>query len=269
MQEIGIEELKSIELNMLIFIDKTCKESNLRYFLCGGTLLGAVRHHGFIPWDDDIDIFMPRPDYERLIELIKDSERYKLLENTDKDYYYNFGKLVDKHTAMIERGNESINGMGVYIDIFPLDGMPNNEGERAKHFEKLDKIRRRITSFSVGKPHFRKNLGILLVNWFYYITNKTTSIQVEQKKYIELAKQYSYDSSEFVYATGGAYKKKDIFPRAWLSAGTELTFESVKFQVPTEYDKYLKQLYGNYMELPPVEKRVSHHHFVAHYIDKK
>ena len=268
MQEIGIEELKSIELNMLVFIDKICKESNLRYFLCGGTLLGAVRHHGFIPWDDDIDIFMPRPDYERFIELIKDSEEYKLLANTDKDYYYNFGKLVDKRTAMIERGNESISGMGVYIDIFPLDGMPNNEDEAVKHIEKIDRIRHRITSFSIGKPHFRKNIGILLVNWFYYITNKMTSIQAEQKKYIELAKQYAYDSSEFVYATGGAYKKKDIFPRAWLSEGAELMFEGVKFRVPTEYDKYLKRLYGDYMELPPVEKRVSHHHFVAHYINK-
>lgn len=269
MREIDVSELKSIELEMLKFIDEVCKREGLRYFLCGGTLLGAVRHQGFIPWDDDIDIFMPRIDYEKLIDLTKNSKVYRLLSEVDEGYYYNFAKLVDTRTTMTEEECEPIKNFGVYIDVFPLDGMPNNETERMRHFKELDKRRRRITSFSKGKPHFRKNLLALFYSWFYYITNKVTDVMTEQKKYINIAKQYAYDDSVYVYATGGAYKKRDIFPRAWLSTGTELTFEGVKFQVPTEYDKYLKQVYGSYMELPPVEKRVSHHHFVAHYVDKK
>ena len=268
MRDISVDELKSIELEMLKFIDEVCKKEGLRYFLCGGTLLGAVRHQGFIPWDDDIDIFMPRLDYEKLIELTKNSKEYRLLSEVDDGYYYNFGKLVDTRTTMIEEECEQIRNFGVYIDIFPLDGMPNDEKECMRHFKKLDKRRHRITSFSKGKPRIRKNIFALFYNWYYYITNKFTGIKKEQEKYINIAKQYAYDDSVYVYATGGAFKEKDIFPRAWLSNGTELIFEGIKFQAPIKYDKYLRQLYGDYMELPPVEKRISHHHFVAHYTDK-
>ena len=100
MRKISTENLKKIELEMLIYLDQLCKKENLRYYICGGTLLGAVRHKGFIPWDDDIDVVMPRPDYQKLIDQWKDDERYRLLSERDRGYYYNFAQLVDKRTSI-------------------------------------------------------------------------------------------------------------------------------------------------------------------------
>lgn len=267
MRGISVDELKSVELEMLKFIDKVCKKEGLRYFLCGGTLLGAVRHQGFIPWDDDIDIFMPRPDYEKLIELTKDSKEYRLLSEVDDGYYYNFGKLVDKRTLLVEQQVNPIDGMGIYIDIFPVDGMPETPTECDTHFRELDKIRNKINGFSQEKPILRKNLIAYLNSWNLYIGNKKRNLSKEQSEYKVLALQYAYDDSSNVYATGGSYKKKDIFPKEWLSDGTELEFEGKKFCAPSQYDKYLKQLYGDYMKLPPKEKQITHHMFKAYWKD--
>lgn len=265
MRDISIDELKSIELEMLKFIDEVCKKEGLRYFLCGGTLLGAVRHHGFIPWDDDIDIFMPRPDYEKIIELTKDSKKYRLLSEVDDGYYYNFGKLVDKRTLLIEQQVNPIDSMGIYIDIFPVDGMPESEAECDVHFEKLDGIRNKINGFSQERPHVRKNLLAYIRSWNLYIGNKKRSLSKEQINYKREALLYEYDNSKNVFVTGGAYKKRDVFPKMWISEGTYLEFEGEKFCVPTQYDKYLKQLYGDYMKLPPKEKQVTHHMFKAYW----
>lgn len=267
MKEIGLDELKKIELDMLVFIDQFCRDNSLRYYLCGGTLLGAVRHKGFIPWDDDIDIFMPRPDYEKAIVLLKDSKKYHLMSSSDTGYYYNWGKLVDRRTILNEQGIESIDDMGVYIDIFPLDGMPCSKEECEDHFKLLDRQRKIVASFSIGRPHFRKNLYCYFSNWIQYIVNKDRDVCSEQKKYLDLAMRYAYDESENVYATGGAYKEKDIFPQNWVSDGISLEFEGRNFKVPLEYDKYLKQLYGDYMILPPKEKQISHHKFKAYWKD--
>ena len=265
MRGISVDELKSVEFEMLKFIDKVCKKEGLRYFLCGGTLLGAVRHQGFIPWDDDIDIFMPRPDYEKLIKLTKESEVYRLLSEVDDGYYYNFGKLVDKRTLLVEQQVNPIDGMGIYIDIFPVDGMPESVSECDLHFKKLDEIRRKINGFSQERPHIRKNLLAYLKSWNIYISNKKKSLSKEQADYKNAALLYEYDDSKNVFVTGGAYKKKDIFPKTWLSDGTYLEFEGKKFCVPAQYDKYLKQLYGDYMKLPPKEKQVTHHLFNAYW----
>ena len=265
MRSVSVDELKSIELEMLKFIDEVCKKEGLRYFLCGGTLLGAVRHHGFIPWDDDIDIFMPRPDYEKLIELTKDSKEYRLLSEVDDGYYYNFGKLVDKRTLLIEQQVNPIDSMGIYIDIFPVDGMPESAAECDVHFEKLDGLRNKINGFSQERPHVRKNLLAYIRSWNLYIGNKKRSLSKEQINYKREALLYEYDNSKNVFVTGGAYKKRDVFPKMWISEGTYLEFEGKKFCVPTQYDKYLKQLYGDYMKLPPKEKQVTHHMFKAYW----
>ena len=267
MREISIAELKKVELEMLEYIDEICKKEGLRYYLCGGTLLGAVRHQGFIPWDDDIDIFMPRPDYEKMICSVRNSPIYKILSDKDKGYYYNFGKMVDTRTVLIEHHVNRIDGMGVFIDIFPVDGMPENAVEFDSQFEKLDKIRSRINGFSQEKPRFRKNLFAYLNSWNLYVSNNRKNLPKEQAAYKILASQYPYDDSSNVYATGGSYKKKDIFPKEWLSDGIELEFEGRKFCAPSQYDKYLKQLYGDYMKLPPKEKQITHHMFKAYWKD--
>ncbi len=266
MKEICLEELKKIELDILVYIDQVCKKNNLRYFLCGGTLLGAIRHKGFIPWDDDIDICMPRPDYDRLIAILEHTDnKYKILFPEQEKYYYNFSKIVDSETKLYEYNYQPIDNMGVYVDVFPLEGIPMGDAACEEHFNKLNKLRKRINSFSMLKPKIRKNLIEYVKSVNLYKKNKKSSLSKFQKEYEQLAKQYDYDDSECVYATGGAYGKKDIFLKELFANTVDVEFEGMKFSAPEDYNAYLKQLYGNYMQLPPIEKRISHHNFKATY----
>ena len=139
MQEIKtVEELQKIELEILKYIDKVCKENNLTYFLAYGTLIGAIRHKGFIPWDDDVDIQMPRDDYNKLCDILKEENgRYKLLDHKEGlGYIYPFAKVIDSNTRLIETGLTETVNMGVYIDIFPIDGTPNDFKKRKKYLKK-------------------------------------------------------------------------------------------------------------------------------------
>ena len=266
MRTIGLEEIKKIELDILKYIDQVCKEKNLRYFLCGGTLLGAIRHKGFIPWDDDIDIMMPRSDYDLFVKFLKNSSgKYRILTTEQKDYYYNFSKVVDSETLLNEYNYKPIDDMGVYVDVFPLEGMPLDIEERVKHFNKLHKLRKRINSFSMLKPKLRRNLFAYLKRSYLYKKNQKLDLLKFQREYENLAKHYNYDESEYVYASGGAYGKKDIFLRELFLNSIEIEFEGTTFIVPQCYDEYLKQLYGDYMQLPPIEKRISNHNYEAKY----
>ena len=264
MKEIAIEEIKRIELDMLRFLDRVCQENRLRYYLCGGTLLGAVRHKGFIPWDDDIDVLMPRPDYEKLIDVLEGDPRYRLLSAKDQGYYYNFGKLVDRTTGLRELKDKPIRGMGVYLDIFPLDGMPEEESAQLAQYQKLDRQRHRITEFS-RIPIPRKNVFCIFRDACKYAAHLFMSQPKAQQAYRDAALAFGYEDSAYVLATGGSYKTKDIFPKSWFAETARLEFEGELFAAPVEYEAYLRQLYGDYMQLPPVEKRVTHHTFTAWY----
>ena len=146
MKEIGIEELKRIQIGILKHLDAFCNENNLKYFMCGGTLLGAVRHKGFIPWDDDIDIMMKREDYDKLIELYpkNDNSNFKLFSyELDKSFPYPFAKMDDFRTIFEEEINDSYK-IGVNIDIFPIDYITEDElhefmdSWRSDHLWKLE-----------------------------------------------------------------------------------------------------------------------------------
>ncbi len=266
MKKISLKEIKKIEIDILEYIDKVCKENNLQYFLCGGTLLGAVRHKGFIPWDDDIDISMPRSDYDRFVKIMKNSHcKYQIISTDQKDYYYNFSKIIDCETILNEYHYQPIDNMGVYVDVFPLEGMPSDKLVREKHFNRLDRLRKRINSFSMLKPKIRKNLIAYAKSIYLYNKNKKSDLLKFQKEYEKLAKKYNYEDSEYVYATGGAYKNKDIFLKEILFDCKDIEFEGRKFSAPKECDLYLKQLYGDYMQLPPSEKQVSNHNYEAKY----
>lgn len=269
MKLIENEEIKRIELDILTRIDEVCQENGLKYFLCGGTLLGAVRHKGFIPWDDDIDIFMPRSDYEILLKIFENEESYAALSPFNEGYYYNFTKIVDKRTELKELGCIPFEDMGVYVDVFPLDGMPSESSDVNRHYKRLNYIRNMIFSFAMKKPKIRKNIFALFKSiYIYYIRNRLVKLGNLQNKYKAVAKEYSYESSDYVYATGGAYGKKEIFSKKIFDNTVKLEFEGKYFNAPGDWDGYLKQLYGDYMQLPPIEKRVSHHNFEASYREK-
>lgn len=265
MREIQFKEMKKIELNILIYFTEVCKENNLRYYLGGGTLLGAVRHKGFIPWDDDIDVMMPRPDFQKLLSLSINNENYNIIKPGTAGYYYNFAKLVDTRTILEEKGIKVIDGLGVYIDIFPLDGMPETPDARKKRFKELNSIRKRINNTCLLKPKFHRNPFAYLNACRIYNSNKNIDLSSLQKKYLDSALKNSFDDSEFVFAAGGAYGARDIFPGKWFEKEIELQFENLSVKAFNGYDFYLTQLYGDYMTLPPEDKRVTPHHTIVYF----
>lgn len=265
MREIQFEEMKKIELNILIYFTEVCEENNLRYYLGGGTLLGAVRHKGFIPWDDDIDVMMPRPDFQKLLSLSINNENYNIIKPESVGYYYNFAKLVDTRTILEEKGIKRIDGLGVYIDIFPLDGMPETPDARKKRFKELNSIRKRINNTCLLKPKFHRNPFAYLNACRIYNSNKNIDLSSLQKKYLDSALKNSFDDSEFVFAAGGAYGDRDIFPGKWFEKEIELQFENLSVKAFNGYDFYLTQLYGDYMTLPPEDKRVTPHHTIVYF----
>lgn len=267
-KKLTLEEIKQIEVMLLKHVANICEEHNIRYFLIYGTLLGAVRHQGFIPWDDDIDIYMPRPDYERFIAIWKEkvasqiSDVKLLIPLSDVDYYYEYAKLIAINTiCVINQPIKKIDGLGIWIDIFPLDAMPDNY---KYHFYRLN-IFRRMRSLSVYTevPKIRS-----VKTFCVYIGWKMVKIvgwKFFHKKVLKLSSKYNYETSKYVACAVLASKVKYVYPRAYFDNAIQLSFEENMFAVPFEYHKILKQTYGDYMKLPPLKERVSLHSFDAYY----
>lgn len=272
MREItSIEELKKIQLGILLHIDKACSEHNLKYFISDGTLLGAVRHKGYIPWDDDLDIWMPRRDYERLVEIMdKDESCYTILNHKNSpNYIYAFGKAVDNRTLLIENV-EAKCPMGVYVDIFPYDGLPGDCPEDFKRHVKwclyLENQRyRAFQSFrGVKSNHESGNIRRFLL-W-------AVRRAIGGKNFIRavnyFSSKYSAEETKFVGCLVAGYKEKDMMPAEIFQEAVELEFENHKFRAPVGYNQYLKIEYGDYMKLPPKEQQVTHHDFKAWWKDE-
>lgn len=262
MKVISVEELKSIQIEILKEVHDFCLLKGLKYSLAYGTLIGAIRHKGFIPWDDDIDILMPRPDYE----ILKREFRHPVLVFTDRDVdpncYVTFGKIYNSRTIMHECTDYD-SEYGVSIDVFPIDGLPNDTDEAINHYKKLSRMRKLLDFKMVKVSSTRsvlKNLvligGKLLLSPF-----KRKSLQ---DYVIKLKKKYRYEDSNYVAELSfGTYKR--ILPKSVFESYILHRFENEDFFIIKEYDKYLTSVFGDYMKLPPIEKRVSHHSFKAYW----
>ncbi len=258
-KELLLDDLKELELGILNFLDDICRKNHIQYFLAAGTLLGAVRHQGFIPWDDDIDVTLLRSEYKKLIDVLKSEKgRYQLLSiETNDDYYYGFGKLVDTHTVLVENGMPPIKNLGVYIDIFPIDYFPNNDAERLKVQKKLFTLRAALWySFPKIKHSgfIRKLAGVVFrrIGW-----------KIFQNKLMEYCNILNENTTDYVgsaVATSIPYK---AMRTEWFATSINLEFEGHLYPAPVGYKNYLEVLYGDYMELPPDEKRKTHHNFTA------
>lgn len=258
----SLRKLQLEELEILKKLIEICKKNKIQYFILGGTFLGAIRHKGFIPWDDDIDIGMPRNDYEKFIELFSkyEKEDFKL----EKLKYRYFIKIVNKNITV--KSNTGINSeiIGAWIDIFPLDGMPSNIFKKRIHMFgilfwramfQFSNFSRAVNVKQNKRPIYEKIL--ISIGRIFKLENILNNFEIE-KKLDKCLKKYNYENSEFVGNFMGAYKFKEMFHKKIYDEINEYEFEGIKLIAPKNYNFVLKQLYGNYMKLPSIEERNKH-----------
>ena len=268
MKKISTRKIKNIELNILMNFNEFCKKNNLRYYISGGTLLGAVRHKGFIPWDDDIDVCMPRSDYQKFITTYQSSNsRYRLKSNQLNNFSAPFTKIVDTKTKICSKYNIGNVDTNLWIDIFPVDGLPENIVEVQQIYDSCNFYRTLLNLCSAklgeGKTAFRK--------YSKYILKPLANIYGKQRcidKIEQIAAQYQYETAKYVGAiTWGLYGVGERMLKSEFEQAVEVEFEGHKFPAFSCWDSYLKGLYGDYMQLPPIEKRKTHD-MVAYLLDE-
>lgn len=261
MKEIKMEELKSIQLDILKDIHSFCEKNQLRYYLFYGTLLGAIRHKGYIPWDDDIDIAMPRPDYEKFFSMFGNN-KYEAQNCTNtKKYPYSFGKVFDNRTVLKENISFTVEN-GVYVDIFPLDGLPEDKQKIDKIINKI-KIWRYILNLKKNKIFnckrtIPKQLFFIFLQMFVIVIPYRFVVN----KINNLCKFYAYDSCELV-AELNAGNNNSMIHRSAFDKTIMIDFEKYKFMAPCGYDEWLTNRYGDYMQAPPIKDRISTHKYKA------
>jgi lipopolysaccharide cholinephosphotransferase len=264
LNEFGLKEMQLMQIEILKQVGKLCEENDLRHYMIGGTCLGAVRHSGFIPWDDDIDIGLPRPDYDKL-ELICRAqlpERYTYVNYKD-DFRIpnNISKVYDNRTVLIEEARQEYQvELGVYIDIFPLDGVPSSPLTREVHYYKTYFLKSLMQINSMDNSRRRSLLKKVLIAFVQMLMNDRI-LKAVHDCFENTVRKYQYCTSQEICNYSGAWGKRELIPRDWIGEGATLVFEDVSLKVFREYRKYLSRLYGDYLKLPPIEKQKSHHRY--------
>jgi lipopolysaccharide cholinephosphotransferase len=265
MNELNVREIREIQMKIMDYVDEFCSQNGIQYFLVGGTLIGAVRHNGYIPWDDDIDIMMYRDEYEKFITLFNASQdKYYAYSLQDEGYHYPFCKICDKTTILIE-DNIKVHDieMGVFVDLFPLDKLPE-DADQDQLLDALHALDKKMYGKSfrlhrLGSKPFKQRLLILLYKVCGIGISKK-EIAVRQDK---ISRRYGVvDTDQYGVITSAVRKRIPTVLRSENSP-IEHKFENRKYKIPSQYDRFLSECFGNYMKLPPEESRVSNHSFTV------
>ena len=260
-QELTNAELKESILNIMDSIHKFCTENNIRYYIIGGTLLGAVRHKGFIPWDDDIDIGIFREDYEKFCRLYHSEEGYilKCIEN-DPTYYLPFAKVIDPRTSLREEVYKAPE-IGAYVDVFYLDYVDKDSPEVATFFgNNLQKTLEDLKYMQLRKDRKLWKNALILAG---RILCPRSLPKIAKDRDARARKLSGNALTGWVFNPHGAWGLREIAPAGCFADCVEYPFEGRKYLGPGDYDTYLSHIYGDYMTPPPPEKRVTHHSFIA------
>ncbi|MBR6657606.1 MAG: LicD family protein [Oscillospiraceae bacterium] len=266
MRELTLEEIKQIEFEILKFFKKICDDEGLSYFLSNGTLLGAVKYKGFIPWDDDIDVFMPRKDYDKLIRFFQNTCDYVLFSNERcENFTFPFAKLCDIRTLKEEIGVSNGVTLGLDIDIFPLDAWAYSYDCSKK---KIRKIQRYIQKINFAKMPFKKGRNPLrtiaktaVLGWTKFVGAKKYVEKIQNTVVCERHGEKRQYMGCFVWPI---YGEGEIIPAEVFLDTIKIKFEEEYFLIPAGYDVYLRNLYGDYEKDPPLEKQKTHHFFKAY-----
>lgn len=257
------QEIHEELFKLLQEIDQVCKQENIPYFLCGGSALGAVRHKGFIPWDDDIDLIVPRPYYEKLLRALQGKQDRAIFDRIfDRNYPYPFAKYCNMSLPLDEYLLTSKYSLGLYVDIFPIDGIGSDGKKANRILAKIYRLRILAGYARLKKSYIKaNNFVIKIVKHMVRIFAKTLGANVFLNRIIKLATKYPYESStiagNIVWGVGKESVAKEVFDES-----IEAEFEGQMFPIPKDYDRYLTALYGDYMTPPPEEKRVAHPMYV-------
>lgn len=258
-----VDELHAVELRMLDFIVKICDQHQIKYFLIGGSLLGAVRHQGFIPWDDDIDVGFLRSDYEKFIlvanEATKNTHFRVVTDLSNNDYGFSFGKIVDTNTFVQEPQNLPNTAVNeVYVDLFQFDRLPEKHSQQKRQYLQYKFWNKMIFDrLNYGNP----DRGVKL--WRdHLLDNMTKRYTIDQMKQFRLSVMTKYEAinyTNFVNISSQYGFNKELLTIKESMDLIDVPFESLTVKIPKHYDAILKRMYGNYMELPSKEKRVYKH----------
>ena len=268
MRELTLDEIKKIENDILRYIFKICEENNIRFYLAYGTALGAVRHQGFIPWDDDIDIHMTRENYRRFAEVMQNQEsNYRLLSvDTDEQYYMSLPKVVDTRTIWYQHASRTdLMPLGVYVDVFVLDNVPMDEVERKKLFQRLDRYQRLWVYVQRKKTYSGWGLRAIFKRLIYFFA-KRVNPRYFAVKLDRLSQKYSDQETTLVgnlaFPQEGC--ANETMPKTFFGDGVKHVFEEDDYLLPNNWDGYLHQYYGDYMTPPPENERVTRHLHTAY-----
>lgn len=273
MKQLTIDELKDLQVEMLEKIHQFCIANNIRYFIGYGTLLGAIRHKGYIPWDEDIDIGMPRPDYDKFLQTFNGTfdELEVNAPELDWNYFEPYANVYDIRTVLYEEDNPHHGiEVGVKIDVFPLDGVPSDWNEYIslrRHLAKLNSLRgqKKVSFASQLKKVISSGRGVRAL--LFRMAHPLCSYTRIQQKMRKLATQYDWDSSDYVDKITFQNSPETRLLRKVYETYIDVPFEGHLFKAPSDWDSHLKVIYGEYMKLPPVEQQVYKHGFTAYWKD--
>ncbi|MBE6738522.1 MAG: LicD family protein [Ruminococcaceae bacterium] len=258
-----LKKLQLEELGLLTELDRVCRKHKLNYYIVGGTLIGAVRHKGFIPWDDDIDVSMPRKDFNKLCKLSKTEfgEKYFFqTHKTEKNCSFHYAKLRKNGTYFGEEKFEHQSfHKGIFMDIFPLDYIPENKLLQKLLFKGFGLFSGLISSKDKSDEYLFKNKSGLFVFILKCIRCITPKFLLQAFRSL-LTKLSNLLANKKLLASFSGFHgyPKEIAPALWWADGTELTFEGKSVMAPKEYKTLLTHMFGDFMELPPEEERITH-----------
>ena len=266
MRKMTLPEIQSIGLDIMKEIHAFCMENGIEYTLAYGSLIGAVRHKGFIPWDDDIDLWMTRPNFEKFSSSFKSNKGYQLMSVYDKDNYCNYTRVYEVNKTLVKSPCKAcVQEVGVWVDVFPIDGVSDDQEAFKKDFEEISVLGTKIL-------HARYELMIIEEGSLYKKTKSAVKWLIRRilygglpgmhKRIINLCKQHQFGDTcrcgSLVCVDAIKRNKPETFPVIDFSEYILMPFETELFMVSTRYDHILTIIFGDYMQIPPKEKQVAH-----------